>query len=119
MKAPSPELQTMKARFFGALAHPVRIRLLEMLAASGETSVQELQRRLRIQQPIVSQQLAKLRSSGIVAARRRGSSTLYTLADPMIGDLLRVAKQILNRHLVRVTSLQRELALDVPRSKRS
>jgi hypothetical protein len=30
MKAPSPELQTMKARFFGALAHPVRIRLLEM-----------------------------------------------------------------------------------------
>jgi DNA-binding transcriptional ArsR family regulator len=112
MKTPSPELQTLKAEFFGALAHPVRIRLLEVLVASGETSVQNLQRRLGIDQPIVSQQLAKLRASGIVVARRQGASTKYAVADPMIGDLLRVAKQILNRHLVGVRSLLRELVVD-------
>ena len=112
MKTPSPELQTLKAEFFGALAHPVRIRLLEVLVASGETSVQDLQRRLGIDQPIVSQQLAKLRASGIVVARKQGSSTKYAVADPMIGSLLRVAKQILNRHLVGVRSLLRELVVD-------
>jgi DNA-binding transcriptional ArsR family regulator len=112
MKKPSAGLQTLKAEFFGALAHPVRIRLLEVLVADGETSVQDLQRRLDIDQPIVSQQLAKLRASGIVVSRKRGSSTLYAAADPMIGDLLRVAKQILNRHLAGVSSLQRELAID-------
>ena len=112
MKKPSAGLQTLKAEFFGALAHPVRIRLLEALIDAGETSVQDLQRRLGIDQPIVSQQLAKLRASGIVTSKKQGSSTLYEVADPMIGDLLRVAKQILNRHLVGVKSLLRELVVD-------
>jgi len=112
MKKPSAGLQTLKAEFFGALAHPVRIRLLEALVDAGETSVQDLQRRLGVDQPIVSQQLAKLRASGIVTSRKQGSSTLYEVADPMIGDLLRVAKQILNRHLVGVKSLLRELVVD-------
>ena len=112
MKTPSAGLQTLKAEFFGALAHPVRIRLLETLVASGETSVQDLQRRLGIDQPIVSQQLAKLRASGIVVSKKRGSSTRYAVADPMIGDLLRVAKTLLNRHLVGVNALRRELVLD-------
>lgn len=111
-KSPSTELQTLKASFFGALAHPVRIRLLEVLAGAGETSVQELQHQLGIDQPIVSQQLAKLRASGIVVAEKRGASTFYRVADPMIGDLLKVAKQILNRHLVAVQSLLRELVVD-------
>ena len=52
---PSKELQTLKAEFFGALAHPIRIRILEVLAAKGDHNVQMLQ-----------QQLARLRSSGIV-----------------------------------------------------
>ena len=112
MKKPSAGLQTLKAEFFGALAHPVRIRLLEALVDAGETSVQDLQRRLGVDQPIVSQQLAKLRASGIVTSKRRGSSTLYEVTDPMIADLLRVAKQILNRHLVGVKSLLRELVVD-------
>ena len=111
MKTPSPELQTLKAEFFRALAHPIRIRLLEVLVATP-ASVQELQRTLQIDQPIVSQQLAKLRASGIVTSKKQGSSTLYEVADPMIGDLLRVAKQILNRHLVGVKSLLRELVVD-------
>ena len=112
MRIPSAELQTLKASFFGALAHPVRIRLLEMLVASGETSVQDLQRRLGVDQPIVSQQLARLRASGIVVSKKQGSQTMYAVDDPRIGDLLRVAKQILNRRLVGVTSLLRELVVD-------
>jgi len=112
MKKTSAGLQTLKAEFFGALAHPMRIRLLEALIDAGETSVQDLQRRLGIDQPIVSQQLAKLRASGIVTSKKQGSSTLYEVADPMIGELLRVAKHILNRHLVGVKSLLRELVVD-------
>jgi DNA-binding transcriptional ArsR family regulator len=66
-------------------------------------------RALGIEQPIVSQQLARLRASGIVAASRHGSVTRYSVADPLLKTLLRVAKQILNRRLVRVESLLREL----------
>jgi DNA-binding transcriptional ArsR family regulator len=48
------ELQSFKAQFFRALAHPTRSRLLEILVR-GERTVQELQRALALDQPIVSQ----------------------------------------------------------------
>jgi DNA-binding transcriptional ArsR family regulator len=111
VKTPSQELQTLKAEFFRALAHPIRIRLLEVLVATP-ASVQELQRTLQIDQPIVSQQLARLRASGIVTARKAGATTRYAVTDPLLKDLLLVAKQILNRRLVGVQSMLRELERD-------
>lgn len=112
MMKPSDELQTLKAEFFRALAHPVRIRLLELLVTGGETSVQDLQRTLGIDQPIVSQQLARLRAGGIVVGKKRGTVTRYSVADPLLADLMQVAKQILNRQLVGVQSLLQELKGD-------
>jgi DNA-binding transcriptional ArsR family regulator len=110
--APSGQLQELKAEFFRALAHPIRIRLLEVLTSTPDRSVQDLQRTLGIDQPIVSQQLARLRASGIVAAKKSGVTTRYSVTDPMLKDLLRTAKQILNRRLVGVQSLLRELERD-------
>lgn len=105
----SMDLQAVKAQFFKALANPVRIRLLERLV-QGEARVQDLQKALGLDQPIVSQQLARLRASGIVVTRKEGATIYYGVADPMIGELLRVAKSILNRQLVGVRSLLRKLA---------
>jgi DNA-binding transcriptional ArsR family regulator len=112
MTVPSRQLQTLKAEFFRALAHPIRIRLLEVLVSGPECSVQDLQATLGIAQPIVSQQLARLRANGIVIATRSGAATRYTVADPLLKDLLRLAKQILNGRLVDVQSLLRELERD-------
>jgi DNA-binding transcriptional ArsR family regulator len=112
MTAPSRQLQTLKAEFFRALAHPIRIRLLEVLVTTPERSVHDLQRTLGIVQPIVSQQLARLRASGIVVATKSGVATRYSVTDPLLKDLLRLAKQILNRRLVDVQSLLRELERD-------
>ena len=112
--APSGQLQELKAEFFRALAHPIRIRLLEVLTSTPDRSVQDLQRTLGIDQPIVSQQLARLRASGIVMAKKSGVTTRYSVTDPMLKDLLRIAKQILNRRLVGVQSLLRELGRDRP-----
>jgi DNA-binding transcriptional ArsR family regulator len=112
MPMPSRELQTLKAEFFRALSHPVRIRLLEVLAADGEQNVHALQQRLKLGQPLVSQQLARLRASGIVVARKTGTTVVYAMADPMLGELLRVARTILNRRLVGAQTLLRELRRD-------
>ena len=49
------ELQAFKARFFKALAHPIRIRLIELLV-ERDRSVQELQVALGADQSRVSQQ---------------------------------------------------------------
>jgi DNA-binding transcriptional ArsR family regulator len=113
---PSAELQALKAQFFKSLAHPVRIRILEILV-KGEVKVQDLQKALDLEQPIVSQQLARLRSSGIVTRRKEGTTTFYSVSDPMLGELLQVARNILNRHLVGIRSLLKELATETVASR--
>src|SRR5712691_7908226 len=102
------ELQTFKAQFFRALAHPTRIRMLEILVRGGRT-VQELQEALTLDQPIVSQQLAVLRNQGIVSAQKEGLSVRYTLRDPLVGALLDLARRIFNNHLGSTRGLLREL----------
>ena len=104
----SPTLQAFKADFFRALAHPIRIRILETLG-SGEHSVQELQEQLALEQPVVSQQLAILRAKNIVSARKLGTTVHYALSDPLIAKLLSVAREIFDNHLVDTQTMLKEL----------
>jgi ArsR family transcriptional regulator len=108
MPSSSRALQTFKAEFFKALGHPVRIRILEILVA-GDRSVQDLQDVLALEQPIVSQQLAILRAKNIVTAAKVGNSVRYAVRDPLVGDLLAVARRIFNNHLRGTESMLREL----------
>lgn len=108
------ELQTFKAEFFRALAHPTRIRILEILV-HGDRSVQELQEALALDQPTVSQQLAVLRAHHIVAARKEGLSVRYTLRDPLVGTLLGIARRIFDNHLAARHELLRELRREARR----
>ncbi len=111
---PVTELQRFKAEFFRALSHPIRIRLLETLIA-GERSVQQLQEILRVDQPIVSQQLAVLRAKNIVVTRKEGSTVIYALRDRLLVDLLDVARRIFNNQLIGTRNLLRELQQEARR----
>jgi DNA-binding transcriptional ArsR family regulator len=102
------DLQVFKAAFFKALGHPVRIRILEVLVR-GERSVQELQERLGLAQSVVSQQLGVLRASNVVVGRKEGISVRYTVRDPMVADLLAVARRIFDNQLVGAQTLLRHL----------
>ncbi|HWO88280.1 MAG TPA: metalloregulator ArsR/SmtB family transcription factor [Gemmatimonadales bacterium] len=75
------------AALIRVLAHPVRLRLVELLADRGRT-VSSLQQALGERQAIVSQQLARLRAAGVVSCRREGTSVWYTLADPRVLSVL-------------------------------
>jgi len=101
-------LQSFKAEFFKALAHPVRIHILELLRSS-EKSVQELQAALGLDQSTVSQQLAVLRAKTIVRARKEGTTVRYAVVDPLVGALLDVARRIFNQQLIGTQTLLREL----------
>jgi DNA-binding transcriptional ArsR family regulator len=108
------DLQTFKAAFFKALAHPVRIRILEVLVR-GDRSVQELQETLGLGQPVVSQQLGVLRGSRIVAGRKEGVSVRYGVRDPLVAELLDVARRIFNNQLTGTQDLLRQLRQERPR----
>ena len=91
-------LQDFKAELFKALAHPTRIRILE-LVAEGERSVGELQLALASEGSSVSQQLAILRMKNLVDTRRAGTTIFYRLRDPQVTELLAVARRMFDAHV--------------------
>jgi DNA-binding transcriptional ArsR family regulator len=91
-------IQQFKAEFFKALAHPMRIRILEVLS-EGDRNVNELQSILGSEGSAVSQQLAVLRNKNVVTGLKEGTSVIYSLRDPLIKELLAVTKQIFDNHL--------------------
>ena len=76
-----------------ALADPKRLCVLETLA-TGERSVSELSRDVGCQVPNMSQHLGVLRSAGLVAARREGTTIYYRLADPRVIEAYRLMQNI-------------------------
>ncbi|QMU60021.1 MAG: metalloregulator ArsR/SmtB family transcription factor [Boseongicola sp.] len=72
-----------------ALSNPSRLLLLCQLV-EGEESVGELELALNLGQAYVSQQLARLRSEGLVSAERDGRTVRYSLADSRVVPVLMV-----------------------------
>src|SRR5690554_5315659 len=84
-QSPLPIAQ-VKAELFRALAHPVRVRALELLVEQ-EWSVGELAAALEVDLPHLSQQLAVLRRANVVATRRDGNTIHYSVQNPGIAAL--------------------------------
>jgi DNA-binding transcriptional ArsR family regulator len=76
-----------QARVAKALAHPTRIAILEILRR-GEVCVCEMSPDLKASQANVSQHLAVLRDSNLVAARREGTRMMYRITDERVFRVL-------------------------------
>jgi ArsR family transcriptional regulator, cadmium/lead-responsive transcriptional repressor len=79
---------------FGSLADPTRLAIVQELAG-GPARVVDLTARLGLAQSTVSQHLACLRDCGLVTTRPVGRSSVYTLAQPALTDLLSAAETVL------------------------
>jgi DNA-binding transcriptional ArsR family regulator len=106
-------LSEIKADLFKALAHPARVRVLEVLA-EGERSVGEMQPLVGVEASHLSQQLAVLRRAGLVESRKAGSSVIYALSDPLVVELLAVARRLLVAGLTRTHGLLEGLRTELP-----
>ena len=104
----SEPIQQIKAEFFKALAHPARIRILEILS-ERESSVSELVTDVGLESSHLSQQLGVLRRANLVITRKSGNNVYYRLADRRLAKLLELAKQILLEYL----TTARDLLTDV------
>lgn len=89
-------LYEIKANLFKALAHPARIRVLEILSANARpTAVAEILTETNIEATLLSQHLAVLKRHHVVRADRVGNAVYYQLAHPSISDLLVIARTFL------------------------
>ncbi|BBZ78348.1 transcriptional regulator [Mycolicibacterium anyangense] len=89
-------LYEIKANLFKALAHPARIRVLEILSANARpTTVSEILAGTEIEPTLLSQHLAVLKRHQVVQAQRVGNAVYYELAHPSISNLLVIARTFL------------------------
>jgi DNA-binding transcriptional ArsR family regulator len=105
-------LYEVKANLFKGLAHPVRVRVLEVLSSAPEVSVTDLLEDTGLEASHLSQHLSVLRRHNLVVAERRASQVFYSLAYPQVADLLLISRSLLldilqetQRQLVSTTGL--------------
>jgi DNA-binding transcriptional ArsR family regulator len=76
-------------KVFKALGHPLRIQIVRGLM-NQECNVKHMTECLATAQATVSQQLAVLRSAGVVSCERKGNQVCYRVASPGIRRLVRL-----------------------------
>jgi len=90
-----PRAAEVAAEMLKALGHPLRLRIVSVLAA-GPMHVTGLAETLEAPQPFVSQQLRRLKTAGLVAARTREGHAYYEIIEPHLFEMLRCLGRCLN-----------------------
>lgn len=88
-------LYEVKANLFKGLAHPLRIRVLELLCSDQELSVAQLLKQMDLEASHLSQHLSVLRKHQLVVSQRRGTTVYYRIAHPQVRELLLAARGFL------------------------
>lgn len=84
------------ARCLRILGHPVRLRMMTLLAVK-EWSVNELAVELGISQSNLSQHLTLLKDREIISARREGHQVFYRIGEKKILEFLRLMEELFCR----------------------
>jgi DNA-binding transcriptional ArsR family regulator len=94
------------ARFFQVLSDPTRVRLVHLLLEAPETgrTVSELVAAIGAPQGRVSTHLGCLRWCGFVHPCREGKYVYYRIADPRVGELLRIGGAMMRDHAAGIAS---------------
>jgi DNA-binding transcriptional ArsR family regulator len=92
-------LYEVKANLFKGLAHPVRVRVLELLSGGDAVAVSDLLADMDLEPSHLSQHLSVLRRHNLVVSERRGSQVFYRLSYPEVAELLSIARRLLGEIL--------------------
>ncbi|MGI1660227.1 MAG: ArsR/SmtB family transcription factor [Desulfitobacterium sp.] len=76
------------AEVLKALAHPIRLCIVNAILGSGECNVSHMQGCLDVPQSTISQHLQKLRTAGIVESKRNGLEVYYTIKNEKVAKLI-------------------------------
>ena len=78
------------AEMLKAIAHPMRMAILDLLEDGKMLTVTEIHEKLNIEQSSTSHHLGILKSKGVLASRRKGKNTFYFLKHSKLSNILEV-----------------------------
>jgi ArsR family transcriptional regulator len=88
-----------KAAILKALAHPNRLRILQVLRCDEEVCNCEISPKLKLEQSNLSRHLLALSEAGLIVARRDGVRMMYRVADPRVFKVLDLVGELAKRQL--------------------
>ncbi|GAB4043234.1 ArsR/SmtB family transcription factor [Spirosoma foliorum] len=71
-----------------AVAHPLRIKIIQMLNESKELNVSTIYKNLNAEQSLISHHLINMRDKGILDIRRSGKNIYYFLVDAAVAEII-------------------------------
>jgi DNA-binding transcriptional ArsR family regulator len=71
-----------------AIAHPLRIKIIQMLNENKELNVSAIYKNLNAEQSLISHHLINMRDKGILDIRRSGKNIYYFLVDTAVADVI-------------------------------
>jgi DNA-binding transcriptional ArsR family regulator len=71
-----------------AVAHPLRIKIIQMLNDNKELNVSSIYKNLNAEQSLISHHLINMRDKGILDIRRSGKNIYYFLVDNAVSDVV-------------------------------
>ncbi len=101
----------IKADFLKALAHPLRLQVVEFLK-NGEKNVSSIIKALGIPQSSLSRHLTILRDAGILKSRQEGTVIYYNIDDHDIFHVLRPIAEMLRKKLRKSEAVLNSLGRD-------
>lgn len=84
----SPQAAEQAAACLRTIAHPERLRIIELLLDERRRSVTEIGEALSIAQPAVSTHLRIMRDRGLIRPEREGRAVFYRVAEPHLCDVM-------------------------------
>lgn len=85
-----------KSELLKAIAHPMRLCILNCLMSSEECNVTMLTKRMHMPQSTISQHLSKLKSSGLIEGERKGVEIQYRVIDEDVKAIIHLLLEELN-----------------------
>jgi ArsR family transcriptional regulator, arsenate/arsenite/antimonite-responsive transcriptional repressor len=85
-----PVAEDLIVRQLKAIAHPIRLGMLQRLARDSEICACDLGEAFAVSQPTVSEHLRVLREAGLVQTRREGTTICYSAAPQALRELATV-----------------------------
>ena len=78
----SPEQLSRASDMLRTLAHPIRLRMVDLIHTAGRLTVSEIMNYVGLAQPATSQHLNHMRRVGLLKSERNGKKVVYSMADP-------------------------------------
>ncbi|MFW6190748.1 MAG: ArsR/SmtB family transcription factor [Candidatus Bipolaricaulota bacterium] len=89
----------LRAEIAKALSHPIRLKMVDILAREGDKCVRELTESVELSQSSISKHLKTLKSSGIVSSHKEGVKTYYSLGTPCVNNFFNCMDEVIRENL--------------------